>query len=111
MHFFDVAAQVASANIRTYPPQAIANCCWAFNRLCQKGHNIELFGRMAAKEASRRIDEFTWQDCAGIVSALTNTTPESGMEVRQLAKDVATRARGHCKKIGTQALLNIAPLS
>ena len=78
-NFFDVAAQVASVNIRAYPPQAIANCCWAFNRLSQKGHMVEVFGRLAADEALRRIDEFAWQDLSGIVSALMNTTPQNSI--------------------------------
>ncbi|CAE6967842.1 unnamed protein product [Symbiodinium natans] len=108
LYFFEVAAQVATLNIKAYPPQAIANCCWAFNRLSQKGYAIEYFGRVAADEALRRIDEFSWQDCSGIVSALMNTTPQSSMEVRLLAEEVVIRARSHCKKIGTQALLNIA---
>ena len=44
LNFFDVAAQNAAANIEAYPPQAIANCAWAFNRLSQKGRMVTLFG-------------------------------------------------------------------
>jgi len=107
-NFFNLAAQVAAANIRAYPPQAIANCCWAFNRLGRKEAVLSRFGKAAAEEAMRRIDEFSWQDCSGIVSALMNTSPHSSMEVQTLAREVVIRASGRCTEIGTQALLNIA---
>ncbi|CAE7578589.1 unnamed protein product [Symbiodinium sp. CCMP2456] len=64
-NFFNLAAQVAAANIRAYPPQAIANCCWAFNRLGRKEAVLARFGKAAAEEAMRRIDEFSWQDLQG----------------------------------------------
>eukprot|EP00439_Symbiodinium_sp_Y106_P041758 s3657_g5.t1 len=64
-NFFNLAAQVAAANIRAYPPQAIANCCWAFNRLGRKEAVLSRFGKAAAEEAMRRIDEFSWQDLQG----------------------------------------------
>ena len=109
-YFFQVAMEIASMNIRAYSPQAIANCCWAFSNFCRLSQtgDVMAFGRVAASEALRRIDEFSWQDCSGSISALMNATPENGAEVRQLATEVVIRASRRCSEIGTQALLNIA---
>lgn len=107
LQFFEVAADVASRNIQTYPPQAIANLCWALNRVPGKPAVLARFGRAAALEAQQRMDDFSWQDSSGIVSALMNLGPESA-EVRDLTILLVQNASVQCHRIGTQALLNIA---
>ena len=107
LQFFEMAADVASRNIQTYPPQAIANLCWALNRVPGKPAVLARFGRAAALEAQQRMDDFSWQDSSGIVSALMNLGPESA-EVRDLTILLVQNASVQCHRIGTQALLNIA---
>lgn len=107
VHFFEVAAEVAATNIQHYPPQAIANLCWALNRVPGKSAVLASFGRAAALEAQNRMNEFSWQDSSGIVSALMNLGPGSA-EVRDLTILLVQTASCQCHKIGTQALLNIA---
>ena len=107
LQFFEVAAEVASRNIQTYPPQAIANLCWALNRVPGKPAVLVRFGRAAALEAQQRMDDFSWQDSSGIVSALMTLGPESA-EVRDLTILLVQNASVQCHRIGTQALLNIA---
>lgn len=107
VHFFEVAAEVAATHIQHYPPQAIANLCWALNRVPGKSAVLASFGRAAALEAQNRMNEFSWQDSSGIVSALMNLGPGSA-EVRDLTILLVQTASYQCHKIGTQALLNIA---
>eukprot|EP00438_Fugacium_kawagutii_P000511 Skav217672 [mRNA] locus=scaffold2919:300420:302213:+ [translate_table: standard] len=110
LEFFEVAAEVAAKDIQQYPPQAIANLCWAFNRVPGKSGSkssiLLSFGRAAALEAQQRMNEFSWQDSSGIVSALMNLG--ESIEVRNLAILLVQSASSQCHRIGTQALLNIA---
>ncbi|CAJ1399595.1 unnamed protein product [Effrenium voratum] len=106
--FFEAATEVAAREIEQYPPQAIANLCWALNRVRYKHSVLSSFGKAAALEAQKRMDHFSWQDFSGILSALMNLGPQVSEEVRSLAKKLVEKASKECSKIGTQAILNLA---
>eukprot|EP00931_Biecheleriopsis_adriatica_P055954 TRINITY_DN33172_c0_g2_i1.p1 TRINITY_DN33172_c0_g2~~TRINITY_DN33172_c0_g2_i1.p1 ORF type:complete len:862 (+),score=173.43 TRINITY_DN33172_c0_g2_i1:70-2586(+) len=108
VNFFEDAAQVASANISKYPPQAIANLCWALSRGDGRSQVLASFQKAAALEAQLRLDDFSWQDLSGIVSALMQSGVRNIPEVHQFASSLVMHASCHCPQIGTQALLNIA---
>lgn len=107
------ALSVAEQGSRSYPPQAIANLCWAAGRLSGKtlypeaAVQVSRFLAVAAQQALARINEFGWQDLSGILVALGQGRHRS-VHANALAVAVAHRAAGCAGQLTMQVLLNIA---
>jgi len=102
------AASRGSRDLQTFPPQAIANFCWALGRLRTDHPAFKEFFVKVAKDATRRMAAFEWQDLAAIAMALTRFPGLGRYEgVATFCRELALRTGGS-EKIGTQALLNIA---
>eukprot|EP00930_Biecheleria_cincta_P001000 TRINITY_DN10217_c0_g1_i1.p1 TRINITY_DN10217_c0_g1~~TRINITY_DN10217_c0_g1_i1.p1 ORF type:complete len:323 (-),score=71.97 TRINITY_DN10217_c0_g1_i1:45-905(-) len=109
-NFLIAAATVASSAMSSFSPQAISNLLWALGKSngLHEADEVVTFGKAAAVESQRRTNDFTWQDLAGVVSALTNLGLSDEPEIRSFAVALVNRTSKCCPKIGTQALLNIA---
>lgn len=104
--FIIAVAAKSAPNLSAFPPQAIANFCWALGRVENAEASMADFGIAAAREATRRISEFSWQDLSGMINAMMRGGRVT--EIQEFAASIVERAARSCHQIGTQALLNIA---
>lgn len=109
--FLIAAASKAMSELKWYPPQAIANLCWALCRLNDAADDgtVNMFASAVAVQAQRRMQDFEWQDLAGIISAMNRAELVQLEEVYNFASELVMHAAtSEDEAIGTQALLNMA---
>jgi len=109
--FLVATAAKAMPELNSYPPQAIANLCWAMCRVNDASGDlaVHFFASAVAVQAEQRMEEFEWQDLAGIVSAMNRAELVHLPQVHSFATALIWYAtEGSCSEIGTQALLNMA---
>eukprot|EP00928_Gymnodinium_smaydae_P055509 TRINITY_DN39028_c0_g1_i1.p1 TRINITY_DN39028_c0_g1~~TRINITY_DN39028_c0_g1_i1.p1 ORF type:complete len:647 (+),score=134.65 TRINITY_DN39028_c0_g1_i1:120-2060(+) len=95
-----------ATQISRYPPQAVANLAWALARLDDPATHV--FFAASALDAANRINQYSWQDVAGVLTALRQAgLSRNFQEGRRLVSVAIRRASGRCGELGTQALLNI----
>lgn len=110
-NFLVATATVSAPELSSFSPQAIANLLWAVARAhsLRRVEAIVVLGKAAAMESQRRgARQFSWQDLAGVVSALTNLGLGDQPEIQSFAVVLIGWARECCSDIKNQALMNIA---
>lgn len=110
--FLTAAASVAKDQLEHYSPQAVANLMWAVVRLEPQRHNrtpqaVASLAVAAALESTRRMQEFSWRDLAGVSVALASRKLRSP-EALSFATILVGHTASRCREIAPQALLNIA---
>jgi len=109
--FLIATASKAMHELPGFPPQAIANLCWAMCRLHDAPDDctVNMFASAVAVQARHRMNEFEWQDLAGIISAMNRAELVHLEEVHRFSVQLVSHAaNSDDPKIGNQALLNMA---
>lgn len=112
--FLVEAASQATTALHTFSPQAVSNLWWAVVRLGHRSATmrgvanvVPAFMAAAAREASKRMSHFSWQDASGVVVALAKGRFRSA-DALHFASILVSRAAQQHSELSTQAMLNIA---